>query len=161
MFKFKPTFSIAALVTRIVIVGLGLALFFEQAGALHLLHLDRSDGRVMMSPVFWVSLLAPVFFLSALWAASDVFVRLDRGDTFGPAIVRGLREIGGALMLGAFAAIVVQPSLVFLIGNGFREMRGVRFNLDVENLTLALVGLLLMLLARQGQKLKSKLDQFV
>jgi hypothetical protein len=152
---------IAALLTRFVVVGLGLALFFEQAGARQLLHLDESDGRVMLTPVYWVSLLAPAFFLGALWAASDVFVRMDRGDAFGPAMVRGLKEIGGSLMLGAFAAIVVQRSLIFLIGNGFREMRGVRFNLDVENLTLALVGLVLLLLARQGQKLKSKLDEFV
>lgn len=157
----KPALPIAALLTRIVVVGLGLALFFEQAGARRLLRLDGSDGRVMMTPVYWISLLAPVFFLGALWAASDAFVRMDRGDAFGPAMVRGLKAIGGNLMLGAFAAIVAQPSLIFLIGNGFREMRGVRFNLDVENLTLALVGLVLILLARQGQKLKSKLDQFV
>lgn len=157
----KPALSIAALVTRIAVVGLGLALFFEQAGARQLLHLDGSDGRVMMTPVYWVSLLAPAFFLIALWAASDTLVRIDRGDAFGPAMVRGLKEIGGSLMLGAFADTVVQPSLIFLIGNGFREMRGVRFNYDVENLTLALVGLVLLLLARQGQKLKSKLDQFV
>jgi hypothetical protein len=142
-------------------VGLGLALFFGQAGARQLLHLDGSDAPVMTTPVYWVSLLAPAFFLRALWVASDAFVRMDRGDAFGPAMVRGLKEIGGNLMLGALAAIVAQPSLIFLIGNGFREMRGVRFNLDVENLTLALVGLVLILLARQGQKLKSKLDQFV
>lgn len=159
----KPALPIAALLTRALAVGLGLALFFEQTGARQLLNLDRSgsDGRVMMTPVYWVSLLAPAFFLWALWAASDALVRMDRGDAFGPAMVRGLKEIGGSLMLGAFAAIVVQPSLIFLIGNGFLEMRGVRFNLDIENLTLALVGLVLILLAREGQKLKSKLDQFV
>jgi hypothetical protein len=56
---------------------------------------------------------------------------------------------------------VAQPSLIFLIENGFREMRGVRFNLDVENITLALVGLVLLVLARQGQQLKSTLDSFV
>jgi Protein of unknown function (DUF2975) len=157
----KPALPIAALLTRIVVFGLGLALFFEQTGARQLLHLDGYDGAVMMTPVYWISLLAPVFFLAALWAASDVFVRMQRDDAFGPAMVRGLREIGACLMLGAFAAIVVQPSLIFLIGNGFGEMRGVRFNLNVENLTLALVGLVFILLARQGQKLKSKLDQFV
>jgi hypothetical protein len=157
----KPTLPIAALLTRIVVLGLGLALFFEQLGARQLLHLDGSDGHVMMTSVYWVSLLAPAFYLGALWAASEVFVRMNRGDDFGPAMVRGLKEIGGCLMLGAFADIVVEPSLIFLIGNGFREMRGVRFNLDVENLTLVLVGLLLILLARQGQQLKSKLDEFV
>jgi hypothetical protein len=157
----KPTLPTAAVLTRVVAVGLGLALFFEQAGARQLLHLDGVSGPVMLTPVFWVSLLAPAFFLAALWSASDVFVRMDRGDDFGPAMVCGLKQIGFNLMLGAFAAIVAQPSLIFLIGNGFREMRGVRFNLDVENITLALVGLVLIVLARQGQKLKTTLDQFV
>jgi len=157
----KPTFSVAAVLTRSAALGLGLALFFDQAGARRLLHLDGSDSAIMLTPVYWVSLLAPAFYLWALWAASDAIVRMDRGEDFGPAMVRGLKEIGGNLMLGAFAAIVVQPSLIFLIGNGFHEMRGVRFDLDVENVTLALVGLVLILLARQGQRLKSKLDEFV
>jgi hypothetical protein len=157
----KGRLPFTAVLTRTVVLALGLSLFFEQAGARQLLHLDGPGGAAMMTPVYWVSLLAPIFYLWALVAASEVFVRMDRGDAFGPAMVRGLKEIGGNLMLGAFAAIVVQPSLIFLIGNGFREMRGVRFNLDVENLTLALIGLVLILLARQGQQLKSKLDQFV
>ncbi len=144
----KSTFSTGALLTRIAVVGLGLALFSEH-------------GRVTMTPDYWVSLLAPAFFLGALWAASNAFARMDRGDAFGPAMVRGLKAIGGCLMLGSWAVIVAQPGLIFLIGNGFREMSGVRFNWDVENLTLAFVGLVLILLARHGQKLKSKLDQFV
>ncbi len=143
---------IGSLVTPIVIVGLGLALFVGQAVA--------SGGRVM-TLIFWINLLAPAFFLAALWAASDALIRMDRGEAFGQAMVRGLKGIGGNLMIGAFAVIVVQPSLNFLIGNGFLEMRGVTFNLDVENLTLATVGLVLILLARHGQDLKSKLDQFV
>jgi len=147
--------------TRIAAVTLGVALFFDQAGARHLLHLDASAPAIMLTPTYWVSLVAPAFFLGALWAASNVFVRIDRGDAFGPAMVRGLKEIGSSLMLGAFAAIILQPSLVFLIRNNFQQMRGVKFDLTVENLTLALVGLVLILLARQGQTLKSKLDQFV
>ncbi|MDZ4741654.1 MAG: DUF2975 domain-containing protein [Alphaproteobacteria bacterium] len=157
----RPRLPVSAIVTRIVIVGLGLALFFEQAGVRQLLHLEGAEGRVMMTPIYWISLLAPVFYLAALWAASEVLARMNRGDAFGPAMVRGLKEIGGCLMIGAFAAIVVQPSLIHLFGNGFLEMRGVRFNLGVETMTLALVGLVLVLLARQGQKLKSNLDQFV
>ncbi len=68
----------------------------------------------MMTPVYFISLLAPVFFLAALWAASNALVSLERGDAFGPAVVRGLKEIGFCLMIGAFAAIVVQPSLIYL-----------------------------------------------
>ena len=157
----RPRLPVSAILTRIVIIGLGLALFFEQAGARQLLHLEGAEGLVMMTPIYWISLLAPVFYLAALWAASEVLARMNRGDAFGPAMVRGLKEIGGCLMIGAFAAIVVQPSLIHLFGNGFLEMRGVRFNLGVETMSLALVGLVLVLLARQGQKLKSNLDQFV
>jgi len=156
----KRGFPISALLTRILAVGLGLALFTE-TGARALLHLDGSKGPVMMTQVYWFSLLAPAFFLWALWSASEAFVRMDRGDAFGPAAVRALREIGFNLMLGAFAAILVQPSLIFLIGNGFNSMRGFAINLDVENVTLFLVGIILILLARQGQQLQSKLDEFV
>jgi len=157
----KPRFPIGALLTRIVVVGLGLALLSGQAEARHLLHLDGVEGALTTSYVYWFSLLAPAFFLMALWAASNAVACMGRGDAFGPAMVRGLRDIGLSLMLGAFAAIVVQPSLIFLIGNGFTDMRFARFNLDIENLTLALVGLVLILLARQGQELQSKLDGFV
>lgn len=139
---------ITAILTRVAVIGLGLALFAGQASS-------------YQTPVYWVGLLAPAFFLAAVWAASDALMRMDRGDAFGPAVVRALRQIGGCLMLGAFAAAVVQPSLVFLIGNGFLEMRGAKFDLDVENLTLALVGLLLILVSRKGQALQSKLDEFV
>ncbi len=150
-----------AVLTRVFTLGLGLALFFEQAGARQLLHLDGANGLGLMTPVYWVSLLAPVFFLGALWAASGVFVRIDRGEDFAPAVVSGLREIGTLLMLGAFAAIVVQPSLIFLMANGFTAMRGVRFALNVENVTLAVMGLVLLTLARQGRALRAKLDGFV
>jgi hypothetical protein len=152
---------ILALTTRITTVGLGCALFLEQVGVRQLLHLDRSTGQPVATSAHWVSLVAPACFLVALWAASGVFVRMDRGEAFGPAMVRGLREIGSSLMLGAFAAIVGQPSLIFLISNGFREMRGVRFDLSIENLAMAMIGFMLILLARQGQQLKSQLDAFV
>jgi len=157
----KTTLPRAALLIRIFVFVVGLALFFEQAGARRLLRLEGAEDRVMTSPVYWVSLVAPIFFLAALWAASRALARMDRDDAFGPAMVCGLKEMGACLMLGAFAAIVVQPSLIFLIGNGFREMSGVKFDVDVENLTLVLVGFVLILLARQGQKLQAKLDEFV
>jgi hypothetical protein len=161
LFVVKSRLPSAAILTRIVIITFGLALFFGQPAALAVLGLDGSHGRVTMMPGYLVSLLAPAFFLRALWVASDVFVRIDRGDAFGPAMVRGLKDIGRNLMFGAFAAIVVDPSLKYLIDNGFRDMRGASFDLDVENVTLALVGFVLVLLARQGQNLKSKLDEFV
>jgi len=157
----QPRRSATALLTRVATLCLGLSLFFDQAGAPHGLLAEAQNGPAMTTANYWISLLAPVFFLGALWAASGIFARIDRGDAFGPAMVRGLKEIGACLMVGAWCAVILQPSLIYLIGNGFRQMRGVRLDLSVENLTFGLVGLLLILLARQGQKLKSQLDQFV
>jgi hypothetical protein len=157
----RPALLSTAFLFRAFIVAFGLALFFEQAGARQLLHLEGSLGQPMLTLIYWASLLAPAFFLWALWAASGVLVRIERGDAFGPATVKGLKHIGAGLMLGALVLIVVQPSLLFLIANDFREMRGVKFAYDVENVTLALTGLVLVLIARQGEKLKSKLEQFV
>jgi hypothetical protein len=156
----KRTFSTSALLTRIVVAALGLALFTEP-GARLLLHLDGLAGPLMKSDAYWYSLLAPFFFLGALKQAADVFARIDRGDAFGPAMVCGLKQIGYCLMIGAFVASVVQPALIYLTANGFSEMRGVRFDFQIEIVTLALVGIVLILLARQGQQLKSKLDEFV
>lgn len=153
--------NLHALLIRVVTVGLGAAFFLKQAGGQALFTSAAARGALLASPADWIGLLAPACFLFALWAASNVFVRIGRGDSFGPAVVRGLREIGAGLMLGAFALIVLQPSLVHLIGNGFLEMRGVEFGYSVESLTLALIGLVLILLARQGEQLRSSLDQFV
>jgi hypothetical protein len=157
----KISLPISVIVIRIVILAVWLSFFFEQAGARELLHLDTSDGPLLKTPAYWVSLVAPSFFLGGLWAASRALSRENRGDAFGPAMVCALNNFGYALMLGAFAAIVVQPSLIHLFANGFTEMRGVRFDIDVENVTLALVGMTLILLARRGQQLKTTLDEFV
>ena len=155
----RPTKSKTAWWIRIAVFGLGAAIFFEQAGGPSLLQPDGFGTR--QDAAGWARLIAPALFLFALWAASDVFARIKRGEAFGRAMVRGLRRIGGGLMFGAFAAILVQPSLIFLIGNGFREMRGVKFDLSVANLTLALVGVVLIMLAREGERLRSNLDEFV
>jgi hypothetical protein len=146
----RPRLPRAALLTRIAVVAFGVLLFAGEAG-----------GAEAKDPAHWVPLVAPGLFLWAVWAASGVFARLDRGEDFGPAMVRGMTEIGAALMLGAWAAIVLQPAVLFLIGNGFRELRGVRFDYSVENLALVLVGLALVLLARRGGRLRSDLDQIV
>ena len=156
----KP-FSPSAILTRLVVIGLGISLIIVQAQGVDLLHLDGSDYWSRVPLDNWINLLAPSFFLGAVWAASDVFARMHMGDGFDLAMVKGLREMGFYLMIGAFAAIVVQPSLIGLNHNGFSQMKGIVFALDTEHITIALVGLVMVILARQGQILKSKLDQFV
>lgn len=157
----RPRRSNAALLTRIAVVALGLALFADQAGVAQMPGMHATGVAAVANPARWVELIAPACFLWAVWAAAGVFARMDRGEDFGPAMVRGMTQIGAALMLGAWAAIVAEPALIFLIGNRFRSLNGVRFDASVENLALALVGLALVLLARRGGRLRSDLDQIV
>jgi hypothetical protein len=158
-----PSFSAtaSAFLIRLMTFGLGIAFFLEQAGARQLLRIDPPDGTPLFTHAYWLGLVAPAFYLWAVWAASNVFIRINKGEPFDSAIVRGMNHIGAGLMLGAWSAILLKPAMLHLIGNGFLEMRGVKLDYTVENLTVAVVGLALVMLAKQGRKLKSTLDQFV
>lgn len=141
--------------TQAGIVAVGLAMFVGQVGW------PLRDPWDPTAAARWVGLLAPVFFMWAIWSAASVLVGVRCGEAFGATMVRGLSRIGIGLLLGTFCAVFVQPSFVNLIDNRFAGMRGVKFDYTVENLTLALVGLLLVLLAQAGRGLKSELDQIV
>ncbi|MCI5045990.1 MAG: DUF2975 domain-containing protein [Aquisalinus sp.] len=157
----KPA-SVTAFITRIFIIGLTFALFLEQVRAgLLLNHADDAGVTGAFTLTFLVNLLAPALFLFALWAASGIFIRINRGDSFSTAVVNGLKVIGACLMLGAFVLVILQPSLLHLQGNGFTSMAGASFDLGITNLTLSLIGLLLVLVANRGEKLMSELNQFV
>jgi hypothetical protein len=157
----KTLWPSAATFMQAVVLCFALALFFEQAGARHILGLEGASGAGMMTTLYWLSLLSPAFFLWALWAAAQCLGRIDRGESFGPSMVRGLKETGYALMLGAWVAILVQPALIHLFANGFTEMRGVRLDWSIANLTIAMVGFVLAALARAGGRIKAELDEFV
>lgn len=116
---------------------------------------------VLADTLPWPSLLAPVCYVAGLWFASGILVRLDSGDTFSDAVISGLSKVGASLMLGAFLAVLVEPALVQLQGNGFTEMRGVAFNLELSNLMLAVTGLVLVLIAKRGADLRAQLESFV
>jgi len=157
----KLSLPSAAFLIRVGLIVLGLALFIEQAGARHILGIGFYNGALMATPAYWISLIVPALFLWALWEATGIFVRMDRGDAFGPTMVNGMRRLGWGLMLGAWASSIAAPSLIHVIGNGFVTMVGARFDLSISNITLAVVGLVLILLARRVQALKSNLDAFV
>ena len=136
----------------ILIRVMALAFFIQQAAA------NRAEA---FTSVFWVRLLAPFFFVAAMWTASGVIVRVKQGEAFAPAMLRGLVWMGFCLVLGALSAILFQPAMVWLMGNGFSELRGVKFDWSVENLAIGLVGLVLVFIAEHGRRLRAELDSFV
>lgn len=122
----------------------------------------NAQANVLKVFAFWLSsVLAPGFYLCALWELGNVFARMGRGDAFGPAMVRGLQSTGLCLMMGASAAVVLVPSFAKWMGDNLRGFSGLHFNLDIENVTIGLIGLTLHLLARRGAGVKAELEQFV
>jgi hypothetical protein len=132
---------------------------FDLAGMRTFLHLEGTAA--LSSPASWVLGIAPFCFLFALLSAANALARIKDDAGFNASVVRALYEIGWSLMLGAFALIVVQPALVYLIGNGFTEMRGASFDFGIQNLTLLVIGALLVALAQRGKAMQSHLDEFV
>jgi len=147
------------LLIRVGVCGLGLVLFAGQVDLSALSSSGPGVGTRMAAGL--VGLIAPAFFLWAVWSVANVLADLDRGNAFDEAMIRGLQAMGASLMLGAVAVVIVQPGLIYLIGNGFTQMRGVEFALDVNALAIALVGLALVLLARRAAVMKAHLDGFV
>ena len=153
--------SFGMIFIRGMIILLGALLFLAEAGAREFLRLETAEEFVLMGFNHWISLVAPVFFLTALWFASGILTTAGRGEAFGVKIVTELNKTGACLMMGAFSAILLQPGLIHLNGNGFTEMAGVRLNFDLENLILVLIGFVLVSLAKKGQAVQSELDSFV
>ncbi|WP_155847273.1 DUF2975 domain-containing protein [Asticcacaulis sp. AC402] len=149
-----------SIVIKIVVIVLALAFISEKSGKLETLDFTAGDTWANMKVVslFWFTLLPQGLYLCAVWAASNVFGRIGRGDAFGPAMVKGLRETGSCLVYGALLAILIIPTLYPMLSE---HSRGVRYNLEIESVTIGLVGVVLYLLARQGQALKAELEQFV
>lgn len=158
----KPTIPHGPLsvAIKIVIVVLALAFIKEQAERISGLPWVAGDLKQNSLLIFgaWLNLLAPGFYLCAAWAASDVFGRMNKGSPFTPTLVKGIREVGRNLMWGAIAAILIVPTVSPWLTDRFR---GVRYDTDIESVTIFLVGLVLYLVAKQGQALKAELEQFV
>jgi hypothetical protein len=150
----KPTFlTTLAWLVRVAIVGMLIGLLVAIPHDVVFVELPQSPTYAW--PYSAARTLPAVFFMAAAWAASTALLRMDRGDASGDTMARMLKWIGGSMMLGAVAAIVVQPSFVFLFTNGFAALRGVVLQRMAEHVAIGLVGLALLLFARRGQTLPS------
>lgn len=149
--------------TKVAVAGLLAGLVAEKAAPLNDMHPDPSVQVSLLSismvlPSFWISLLAPICYLWALWSASDVFMRLHKGEGFGASVVKGLKDVGANLIYGAIAAILIMPTLTALTEDRFR---GVRYDFAIEPLTIGLIGLMLWLITQAGEKLQTDMESFV
>lgn len=145
---------------RIVTVALTVVFIVEQLAHLKTLPFIIGNAGHNVAVVFadWLDMLQPGFCVSALWAATNVFARLGRGEAFNASVVKGLRGIGLNLVLSAVCATLIVPNVKpVLLGNGWSPA----FTPDVESVTIGMIGFVLYLVARQGTALKAELESFV
>ncbi len=115
-------------------------------------------ANVALVFAFWTTLLAPGFYLIALWWLGAFFGRQRTPEEFSQAIVQSLRETGQCLLIGAPCALLVEPAAMT-----FLTAEGGNFPLSemVEDLTIGLIGLALYVLAAAGQRVHDELTQIV
>lgn len=145
---------------KLFVLVLTLAYIGEKSVELkHITWVIGDAGRnVALVFAFWLATLPQGFCLVALWAAANVLNRLGRGDGFGQALVKCLREVGLNLILSGVAAVVLVPFVKpFLEGRGLATGG----NFDIEGLTIGMIGLVLFLVAHQGRALKAELESFI
>lgn len=116
----------------------------------------RQNAQLISAYV--VTILPAGFYLMALVSAGEVFSHMEKSGAFTASIVKGLKGTGENLMWGALTAVVLAPTLVPVLEGRFR---GIRWDMQIESITIGLIGLLLWLITRQGQSLKTEMDSFV
>ncbi|HAQ35653.1 MAG: hypothetical protein CMF74_07965 [Maricaulis sp.] len=108
-----------------------------------------------------VSILPGAFYIAAIFYLSALLSYETEGDVFGPKLLRALKWSGGLLLIGAWAQILLVPSLAYLTENGFSEMRGLRFDTSFSNYVIAVLGGSMFFIARRAEQIKARLEEFV
>lgn len=111
----------------------------------------------MLSPIFWVSLIAPVSYANVSIAAVSVFRAIGKGDDFSPTLLKGLEKMGSHLLFGSTGAIFLTPTLI----NWLSHKGGIKFDTSTESFVILIVGGALYFIADIGKKMRNELESFV
>jgi len=113
---------------------------------------------VMLSLKFWIPAIVPLAFLGALAAVGGIFNRLQAGKPFDDSLIRGVKQLGHALIVVGIAGCIVVPVLTAWEAGDYG---GLPFRLATEHVAVGLIGVALNLVATQAHRLRAELEQFV
>jgi hypothetical protein len=127
------------------------------------------DWLMGLHLLYWFPSL---FYLWVLVAVRRTFADVAKGALFGPAVARGLRHLGWALIVGGILNTALAPLLqTARLPSGFADGRTLIFGFDSAYLVLSLVGAAVLLLARlirtaadyqaKNEALEAELDEFL
>lgn len=116
-------------------------------------------GKALLDPNFWFGLLSMVGYVSALWCTGAVFDALRERRPFAGQTLKALTLTGLFLLLGALAGLL-KFDIKF---DDVRRLTGfsVGFTIDDHAIPIAVIGAVFLLIAHQGRRLKSELDEIV
>lgn len=109
--------------------------------------------------VVLVQRVSMLFYLGAIWMVRQAFVAIARGALFDHVVPRLLGRVGWALFLGAMANVFFVPAILRTVW-----LRGSFAHFDPAAITLGVVGLTLVLVARllvQAAEMRAELDEIV
>jgi hypothetical protein len=108
-----------------------------------------------------VTLLPTFIYIGGVESARKMFHRIGEGELFSEANSKSLADIGGALLYGALAAMVIVPWIQAWIGGEY-GFGGVR--IEAETLVITVIGGALLVLGRmlvRAGRLQSELDEII
>lgn len=153
----KTTYSVSTLVIRacavILFVGYFAARYDVYETVKHIPHyVSKTPIAVTLAGV----LGNPIYFYClGLWFLAGVFGRLKRGEAFTPALLTNLKSLGLCLIAGGVSGTLIFPLIYCLVSpEHYFGFRGI-------DLTVGLLGVALLVVSRQGARLRGELDQFV
>ena len=99
------------------------------------------------------------FFLAAIWSIRRAVLMVGAGAALRSLVSAMLARVGLALLLGGLAMVVAVPTIVWLTTG-----KGAVLRYDVAAITVGVVGLGLMILARvvaEAEELQAELDEIL
>ena len=151
--------GVTSSIVRKAVLVLAALIVIDAAGAGAWIGLGQTETTT--GAEIFVRLVAPAFFLFALWMLERVMTRIERGERFSAEVARQVSLIGAGLMLGGWAAILFEPAMLYLMANGWSHLSGVVLDWSVQNIVLCMLGFFMLLMARTGASLQKTLDSFV
>lgn len=111
----------------------------------------------MLNPVFWLNIIAPICYITALVHASNIFGSIAKGENFSQSIIIGLNKMGSNLIWGACAAIFIAPSL----SEWPHYVFSFKIHASTENYVIMIVGAALFFISKQGEIMRSEMDAII
>lgn len=108
-----------------------------------------------------VTLLPTFIYIGGVESARKMFHRIGEGELFSEANSRSLADIGGALLYGALAAMVIVPWIQAWIGGEY-GFGGI--HVEAETLVVTVIGGALLVVGRmlsRARRLQSELDSII